>query len=60
MTPVEVAFFSTVLATGSGLIGLIVRAGLKSNCIYCKFWGCECRRETTHEPRELELNSVAL
>jgi len=55
MTPEQIAFYTALSATLSGMVTFIVRAVLKSNCTHCKFCGSECTREVTHEPKELEL-----
>ena len=51
MTPTEIAFFSALVASISGMITLIAKAIIKSNCLHCKCWGAECTREPMTKKR---------
>ena len=56
MEPVTVAFFTGLTASISGMITLITRAILKSNCVKLECGCIKCEREATHIAKELELN----
>jgi len=55
ITEAEVAFYLTLTTILSGLITVIVRALLKSNCVEFRCCGLECKRDITHNPQELSL-----